>query len=392
VARNDKDEAQAEATDIEDKDSGKAAEDDGYRRTRRLRDEAAPGGGAGAGKAGKDDKPKGPEKPKGFVEQHWDSWLSQVLMLGAVGVIGLGYMWDLFPESFTTLCLVAAVVLAAIYTTAWPAMDLIKDTRWRALFGVLVAVWAVSAAYPPLRKIKPRQVVGEVAIPEVGNPVKVPIKGDTGPFDITVSGKLNAEGMQGAEAGYTLTVATASAKETVEGKLEYTVGQARSRRGTSHWTQRHDQKVHALSSQIKGSELTITADEMDSLYKEGLHVRVHPQDLILRVVQPFNMGSFDLPLCGILVFLLMLVVESRIGDSTTKTYLGMAAAVTTVFATDFYTNATSVNLMRPAIGALFNALVFGGIGGTLLGWIVRRVSGRSKIKPAKPNGKGEGEG
>lgn len=389
MARNDdKDEAQTEAADIEDKDSGKAAEDDGYRRTRRLRDEATAGKAGDADKAG---KAKAKEKPKGYIEQHWESWLSQVLMLGAVGVVGAGYMWDLFPESFAALCLVAAVVLAAIYTTAWPAMDLIKDTKWRALFGVLVAVWAVSAGYPPLRKIKPRQVLGEVAIPEVGNPVKVPVKGDTGPFDITVSGKLNAEGMQGAEAGYTLTVAGVSGKQTLEGKLEYTVGQARSRRGTSHWTQRHDQKVHALSMQIKGSELTITADEMDSLYKEGLHVRVHPQDLILRAVQPINLGSFDLPLVGILVVLLMLVVEARIGDSTTKTYLGMAAAVTTVFAADFYANATSVNLMRPAIGALFNALVFGGIGGTLAGWIVRRVSGRSKIKPVKPEGKRESD-
>jgi hypothetical protein len=46
--------------------------------------------------------------------------------------------------------------------------------------------------------------------------------------------------------------------------------------------------------------------------------------------------------------------------------------------------ATSTRLVAPAVEALFMALVFGGIGGTLLGWTVRRWSGRSKLKPPKP--------
>src|SRR5207237_25724 len=163
-------------------------------------------------------------------------------------------------------------------------------------------------------------------------------------------------------------VASASAKDVLTGKLEQVAGQARTRRGGStHWSQRHEQQVMPVSSKVTGSELTLTAEEIDNLFKDGLHVRIHAYDPLMRVLMP-PISEVQVPVLGVLVILLMLLVEARVGDAKTKTHLVMAAAVTTVFSANYYAEATqvfnvheqqSLNLVRPGLGALFNALVFG---------------------------------
>lgn len=79
----------------------------------------------------------------------------------------------------------------------------------------------------------------------------------------------------------------------------------------------------------------------------------------------------------------MMYVESKIGDAKTKPHLIMAAASTLVFAFHFHEHATASRVVKPALDSLILAVLTGGIGGTMVGAVVRRASGRDKIKPAK---------
>jgi hypothetical protein len=70
----------------------------------------------------------------------------------------------------------------------------------------------------------------------------------------------------------------------------------------------------------------------------------------------------------------------------------MASVTTLIFAWHFSMNATPNRLVAPALDSVFLALITGGIGGTLVGAVVRRVAGRDKVKPAKDDDKDDDKG
>jgi hypothetical protein len=155
------------------------------------------------------------------------------------------------------------------------------------------------------------------------------------------------------------------------------MNQMRARRGTMNWSEQHNQEEHRLPSSFRGKEITVTSDSVDELLESGIHVTVHPQ-------------SYDPKwffLAGILVFLGMMFVETRIGDQKTKPHLIMASASTLVFSYWFHKNATPSRLVAPTLDAALLAAIVGGIGGTLVGAVVRRASGRDRIKPSEPEEK-----
>ncbi|HND12887.1 MAG TPA: hypothetical protein PLY80_20750, partial [Pseudomonadota bacterium] len=83
---------------------------------------------------------------------------------------------------------------------------------------------------------------------------------------------------------------------------------------------------------------------------------------------------------GIFVVLGMMYAESKIGDAKMKPHLIMASASTLVFAFHFHEHATASRVVKPALDSLILAVLTGGIGGTMIGAVVRRASGRDKVK------------
>ena len=346
-------------------------EADGYKPTRRQ-----------VARGDKPPEPKGkpgpaaapPTKYQQFMEQHWDGWLSQVLLIVVMGAGVLAYKTDMLRESMVGIVLSGGLVAAAIYATAIPAYDLIQNTTGRRLFAALVILWAVAAGYPTLRKGMSRKVLADTVLTEEVKSAKLPIaEGLLGPYDITVSGTVKPEAAQNAQIGYEVTVTGENgAHSEVGGEFIYAVHQARVRRGSTHWSEQHNQVEHRLPSDIRGKELTISTEHVDDLLQNGLHVTVHPQS--------YNPLWFFL--AGIFVVIGMIFVETRIGDSKTKPHLIMASATTLVFSYWYHEHATSSRMVAPTLDALLLAAITGGIGGTIIGAIVRRVSGRDRIKPA----------
>lgn len=347
------------------------SEADGYKPTRRQ---------VARGDKPLESKPKAaaagppPTKYQQFMEQHWDSWLSQVLLILLFGAGVIGYKMDLLHESMIGIVLSGGLVASAIYMTALPAYDLIQSSTGRRLFGLLCIIWAIAAGYPTLRKGMARKVLAETVLTEENKSVKLAIgEGQIGPYDVTVSGTVKPEAAQNANISYELVVTGESGAHTeLDGEFTYAVHQARVRRGSTHWSEQHNQIEHRLPRDIGGKELTIATERVEDTLQDGLHVTVHPQS--------YDPNWFFI--AGIFVLLAMMYVESRIGDSKNKPHLIMASATTLVFSYWYHMHATSTRMVAPTLDALLLAAITGGIGGTLIGAVVRRLSGRDRIKPA----------
>jgi hypothetical protein len=265
------------------------------------------------------------------------------------------------------------MIAVAIYWTAGQAYDLIENKQARTLFAILTFVWAAAVGYPTVRKAVPRKVLAETVLTEQSKTAKLTIgEGSTGPFDVTVSGSLRSDAGSDKRVDYTTSITgDGGQSEELSGEFTVAVRQARVRRGSTHWTEQNNQSEHRLPRTLRGHELQVETAQLDDLLEDGLHITVHPQSL--------NPSWFLL--AGILVVLAMMFVEARLGDAKTKTHLIMASASTLIFAYHFTAHATPNRLVFPALDSLFLALITGGIGGTLVGAVVRRVSGRDRIKP-----------
>ncbi len=307
------------------------------------------------------------------MDEHWESWLSQVTFIVVLGVGVIGYKMDYLREGMVGLVLAGGLLAFAIYSTVGSAYDLIESKNGRTLFAALAIVWAASVGYPTLRKAVPRKVLAEAVLTEQSKSLKMPIgENAAGPFDVTVSGSLRPEAGGDRKVDYALTIAADGGQShELVGEFSVKTNQMRTRRGSTHWTQQNSQIEHRLPNNLRGHELSVSTEGVDELLQSGLHVAVHPQSL----------NPLWFLVTGILVVLAMIFVEAKIGDAKNKTHLIMASAATLVFAWHFSENATANRLVAPALDSLFLSLVTGGIGGTLVGAVVRRVSGRDRLKP-----------
>lgn len=308
-----------------------------------------------------------------FIEDHWVGWMRPVLglILLAGGYLAYNQKW--IGDSATGVVISLGLVLMVVYTVAMPVFDLLEDSRHKAGFAVIVALWGFSSGYPVLWRAGERASQGEARLTEANKPVKVTVdktRGGQGPFLMAVRGNIKPTGQE-TLVNFEVGVKAGAVEEKVEGKLEASVHQTQGRRGSrSQWSEVHNQVEFALPDNLVGGELEVSVDSVDNNLVDGLIVRFYP-----RPVSPNVYWAL-----GILVVLMMMLVESRVGDAQVKTHLTMAAASTLVFAARFYHQAVPGRLVSPAIEAAFVAVIVGGIGGTALGWIVRKVSGRDAVR------------
>lgn len=355
-------------------DDAEASEDgyyEGRARRARLEREARE-----AAKAGKDPKDPGkaPEKKSQydqFIEDHWVGWLRPVLGLLILGGGAAAYKLKMLDENFVGLLLSVGLVVLFIYSTVVPVFDSLQKGAAKALLGVATLLWVFSSGYPTLWRSSTRPHQGEARLTEAEKTAKVTIdktRGGQGPFLMAVTGHIKPTGQE-TTVNYEIAVKSGATEEKFEGKLEYSTHQTQGRRGRSQWSEVRNQEEFRLPDSLNGTELQVSVDSVDSNLEDGLQVRFYPLPL-----NPWIFWGV-----GILVILIMMGFEARVGDAQNKTHLTMAAACTLIFAARYYYQAIPGRLVNPAIEAVFLAAVAGGIGGTLLGWIVRRVSGRAAL-------------
>ncbi len=318
---------------------------------------------------GADDAPA-KRRPSGLAlwfEEAWEGWLKPMGLIALLGLAYLLYKFDLVAEPLAGAVLVFGIILGSIAATALPAFPMARSPGMRAAFVAFLAIWAVSTGYPSLRSAIPPGALAEVHLA----PNALSAKADVPPrssLEVTVSGRFKTQGMQEAEANYSVTVAGGGNSDDVSGSLKRSLMRFRAGRrgGTSTALSEHTEQAHRLPS-VRGGELVISTDGLDEQLADGLTVSVRsggPNPLIFIIA-------------SVVALLMAIFFDARLYDpkGKVKTYLTAGVALTLVFAINFPMEATPHSLVRPAVGAAVLAILIGGIGGWIVGSVARLLAG-----------------
>ena len=311
-----------------------------------------------------------------WFEEAWEGWLKSVSVIVLCALAYILYKFDLIAESRAGLICVVLIVggaMVAAIGPAWPRVQS-KSSALRALFILMVGLWAVSSGYPSVRAAMPPAPYAQAEL----TPQQLSAKLSTpsnGPYELIISGQLKP-GAAEVEANYSLKAEGGGASDEVSGALTRTQQRVRvSRRGgTATQVVESNEKVERLPS-VHGHDVTLTADSIDDQQLEG------------PLVVQLRAAAYDPIFClvlGALVILIGLFFDVKLTEPKVKdkTWLGMAAAITYVFAIWFPITVTPHSLVRPAVGELVRALLIGGLGGWLLTIIARSLFGPKTPKKA----------
>jgi hypothetical protein len=306
-----------------------------------------------------------------WFEEAWEGWLKPLGGIGLLGIAYLLYKFDLLPESVAGAALALIIIAGAIAMTALPAWGLVKTPVMRALFITFLAVWAVGTGYPVMRVALPPRSLAEVKLTPTQLAAKAHVE-HSGPLEITVSGHFKGAAMAEADANYTITVDSAGGHDEVSGTLKRALVRYRAGRrgGTTTSIQERTEELHRLP--LARGDLTITTDAIDDKLDGGLTVDVRSAGLnpIIFLV----LGGLALLLA--IFFDARLVIDPK---TKVKTYFTAAAATCYVFAIHYPGEATPSSLVRPAVGSLVLALLIGGLGGWLVGFLARVLAGPKTV-------------
>jgi hypothetical protein len=310
-----------------------------------------------------------------WLEEAWEGWIRSLGPIVLVVAVWLLYSNDLLGEQTTATLAVLGIVGVALFSGASSARPLLRAPWQKALFVTALVVAAVATIYPSLRAAMPGRPLAEATfIADKRTATLQP--GESGPYEVTVSGKFKQQGTSEIEATYKLT-ATGSAGGTdeIDGALKRQQVSIRSRKGGTRTSmQEHNEESHRLAN-ARGPQLTLTVDDVSEELDGGLQAVV-------------RRGSFD-PLLfivlGALALAMALVLDARLTDvrGKEKSYLTAAIGVAYVFAIAYPRHATAHELAKPVVAAVFLAALIGGLGGWIAGAIARGLFG-PKIKKSAP--------
>ena len=319
-----------------------------------------------------------------WFEEAWHGWLKPVGLIVVLISAYVLYDRSMIPEGSAGLVVVALILGGTLFSVAEPGFELLTKRDQKLMLGAFVAVWAISAGYPSLRRAVPSKELAkpvvvancgrwkdadhkECADPKLSTDVALPE--GSGPFEVDVSGELKGAGE--AESNYHLIFSGADgSKDEVDGLLKRTyVHQRTSRKGTASTTQRQERTENTHQIAVHGSSVKVEADGVDDALENGLTVTFHSGGLDSRLFL----------ILGVLCVLVGLWLDYWFAAPKVKTYFAMGTGMTLAFAAYYPIEATPHFLVRPAVAALVFSVVTGGLGGWLLGAIVKSF----KPKPKK---------
>jgi hypothetical protein len=331
-----------------------------------------------AGNDKDDDEAPAPEPKKMrsavvmWMEDQWEGWLKSVATIILFAIAYVLYKFDLVGEGFAGAALVLAVVGGSLGSVALPAWPMVRSPAQRYLLIGVVTIAALSSGYPALRAAVPPTALGQTKLTMAQPTSTLKVAGD-GPYEIAVGGAFKQAGGE-AEVSYTIKV-TGNGSDEVSGSIKRSTQRVRTSRrgGTTTTVVEHSENVHRLGD-VRGSDLSFSAEGVDDQLADGLTVDVRPA----------GPNPLLFIILGVLAILGSLVLDARLVDQKGKTkgYIAVAVALCFVFGLDFPTIATPHSLVRPAIDSLIKALALGALPGWLLGALARVWFG-PKIKKKK---------
>jgi hypothetical protein len=313
-----------------------------------------------------------PDGQPSALAEAWVGWIRPLVLLGAAGLLYLGYRYELLPEQVAGAIVLGVALLALALAALLPAWILALDRppSQRLLVAGAALAWLVCVSWPVAHSVWPGAPLATARLAQ-GRLVETVDAGRAGPFELTVRGQpRSASG--GVEIPYRLTVrgaADTNGAVTLDGIFDRSFHQVRASRrgGTATAVAEHTARVHRVDG-VRGSSLTLSIERLDEgLADPGLTVEVRPAGAPPQ--WPFVFGGVALVL-GVVADALL----TR-GRAKARTYVGLVAGLGLVLAYDLPLEVTPTQVVRPALGSLFLAVVTGGMGASLLSavarWLVR---------------------
>jgi len=309
-----------------------------------------------------------------WFEEAWHGWMKPVGGLVLVVVAYFAYTSHFMPEEAAGRIVLVLILGGAIYAGVEPALDRFSDARRRYMMLGAAAVWAIIAVAPVFRTVFPSKVLAETVIGLTKDTTTGSVTvegGDTGPYSVSVYGRLKGSGE--VDAAYEVEITGAGESvDRVSGELKRTYFNQRvSRRGsgTVAVKQENTENVHRLST-ARGPQLKVSGEVGSEQLEDGIHVS-------FRAAGPSPLLFLGV---GLLLVIGALVFDYRMAaPKHDRTHLSTAAGFTLAFGAYFPMEATPHNLVRPAIAAVLVGLGLG----ALVVWVISAIVNSFKPRPKK---------
>lgn len=306
------------------------------------------------------------------LKDMWDLGLKHaatIIPIVAVVLIFLLYSWDILKEGFV------GTLVALAFTLGPLAMAIPNATSQAQAKGLKIAVyalglvWLVGFGFPVYHVLFPPKAVAERTL-EKGKPVTVDVGGSRR-LEVVARGGFPAE-MVGS-AKYKLVVESGAVKEKVEGTFERTWQHVRvgRRGGMARQLVKHLTNVHQIPKPI-GPQVTLHLEDVDTTLVKAVQVALRPAGL-----PPW---LFIALCCVVLAWALFM--DLFFEHLKKHTYLFIAAVFGAVFAYNL-PDSIGDQMVRGTIGAGIIAILWAGIGGFLLIWLLRLMFFSKKRQPVR---------
>jgi hypothetical protein len=317
-------------------------------------------------------KSKAPPTMKSRLQDLWDLGFKNAAVIlpvaGAV-IIFLLYSWDVLKEGFVG-ALVALTFTLGPLAMAFPnATAQAKSPKVKYALYALGLAWLVGLGFPVYHALFPPKAVVERTL-EKGKSVTVDV-GRSRRLELVARG--NVRGEAAGSGNYKLVVESGGNSEAVVGTFQRTWQNVRvgRRGGMARQLQLHLTNLHPLAVAV-GPQVTLKLEDLDEGLATQIHVGLRPAGMPLWLFFVF----VGIVLAGALGF------DLYFERSKGHTYLFIAAVFAAVFAYTF-PDAITGKMVRGTIGAGIEAILWAGIGGFLLVWLLRMVLFGKKRATAK---------
>jgi hypothetical protein len=315
---------------------------------------------------------KPPATMKSRFQDMWDLGLKNaafVLPIAGAVAIFLLYSWDVLKEGFVGALVALTMTLGPLAMAIPNATSQTKSKKTKYLIYALGAVWLVGLGFPVYHALFPPKAVVERTL-EKGKPVTVDV-GRARRLELVARG-----GFPGDAAGsgnYKLVVETGSVSEPVTGTFQRTWQNVRvgRRGGMARQLTMHLSNLHPLGQSF-GPQVTIKLEDLDESLNKQVQVALRPAGLPSWLFFVF---------CG-LVLLAALAADLWFEREKGHTYLFTAAVFAAVFAYSF-PGAIGEKMVRGTIGSGIIAILWAGIGGFVVVWLLRMTLFGKKRASAK---------
>jgi drug/metabolite transporter (DMT)-like permease len=304
-----------------------------------------------------------------WFEDAWAGWLKHVSLILGAALLFVLYMSGLLNERFVGLILGVGVGIGAIFFAATPAREHAKTQAQKVALYIVCGLWAACAGYALWYGFYPGAPYATLTLSDEGSASK-PLDVPSGGKSVYVKGKLRGGGGD-VNAIFKIKGESQAGSVVAEGSLQRVTTTGRVGRQAARGTTEHNERRIYLG-RTQGP-LTLTLEQKDDTLDKELTVEV------LRAPVP----PLVIYILSGVVFVLALALDRKL-DPKGRTFLGMAAAVSLVFATYFGFEQVSRNaIVKPAIGSLLAAFIGGGIGSWLITAIVKKMTPEKKRRPQR---------